>query len=79
MLKESAVFFVLLGLFGIGFGQALMGLDVADEKRDSTESESMLPSSLDSFPFLAFLTLFKSRSPHISHISRLLRPVLTCS
>lgn len=38
MLKESAVFFVLLGLFGIGFGQALMGLDVADEKRDSTET-----------------------------------------
>ncbi|GAA6008524.1 hypothetical protein JCM11491_004508 [Sporobolomyces phaffii] len=38
MLKESAVFFVLLALFGVGFGQALMGLDVADEKRDSTET-----------------------------------------
>ncbi|GAA5971515.1 hypothetical protein JCM3765_001224, partial [Sporobolomyces pararoseus] len=38
MLKESAVFFVLLALFGIGFGQALMGLDVADERRDSTET-----------------------------------------
>ncbi|GAA5842733.1 hypothetical protein JCM3766R1_005766 [Sporobolomyces carnicolor] len=38
MLKESAVFFVLLALFGVGFGQALMGLDVADERRDSTET-----------------------------------------
>lgn len=55
MLKESAVFFVLLGLFGIGFGQALMGLDVADEKRDSTESESTLSFSLQ---------------PCISHIPR---------
>ncbi|GAA6060814.1 hypothetical protein JCM10212_000587 [Sporobolomyces blumeae] len=36
MVKESAVFFVLLGLFGVGFCQSLMGLDVADEKRDST-------------------------------------------
>lgn len=46
MLKESAVFFVLLALFGVGFGQALMGLDVADEKRDSTESESICETPL---------------------------------
>ncbi|KAM0755923.1 calcium activated cation channel [Meredithblackwellia eburnea MCA 4105] len=38
MLKESAVFFTLLGLLAIGFGQALTGLDVADSSRDSTES-----------------------------------------
>jgi len=78
MLKESAVFFVLLGLFGIGFGQALMGLDVADEKRDSTESESCLPLlSIPSHSF--FLTLLESRSPLTSHILLFLRAVLTCS
>ncbi|GAA5987011.1 hypothetical protein JCM11641_004418 [Rhodosporidiobolus odoratus] len=38
MLKESAVFFVLLSLLGVGFGQALTGLDVADQKRDSTRA-----------------------------------------
>ncbi|BGP17286.1 Calcium channel yvc1 [Rhodosporidiobolus nylandii] len=36
MLKESAVFFVLLSILAVGFGQALTGLDVADERRDST-------------------------------------------
>jgi hypothetical protein len=45
MLKESAVFFVLLALFGVGFGQALMGLDVADERRDSTESKFFIITS----------------------------------
>lgn len=47
MLKESAVFFTLLGLLAIGFGQALTGLDVADEARDSTEStlfDSVVPN-----------------------------------
>lgn len=38
MLKESAVFCVLLVIFAIGFGQALTGLDIADEKRDSTRA-----------------------------------------
>ena len=37
MLRESSVFFTLLALLAIGFGQALTGLDVADESRDSTE------------------------------------------
>lgn len=37
MLKESAVFCVLLAVLAVGFGQALTGLDVADEKRDSTK------------------------------------------
>jgi hypothetical protein len=36
MLKESAVFFTLLGLLGIGFSQALTGLDV-DSGRNSAE------------------------------------------
>ena len=35
--QESAVFCALLAVFAIGFGQALTGLDVADEKRDSTK------------------------------------------
>ncbi|GAA5824388.1 hypothetical protein JCM11251_000401 [Rhodosporidiobolus azoricus] len=38
MLKESAVFLVLLSVLAMGFGQALTGLDVADEKRDSTKT-----------------------------------------
>ncbi|GAA5916355.1 hypothetical protein JCM6882_000861 [Rhodosporidiobolus microsporus] len=38
MLKESAVFLVLLSVLAMGFGQALTGLDVADEKRDSTNA-----------------------------------------
>ncbi|GAA5988336.1 hypothetical protein JCM10908_002170 [Rhodotorula pacifica] len=38
MLKESAVFCVLLVIFAIGFGQALTGLDVADQERDSTRA-----------------------------------------
>ncbi|KAK4048507.1 Calcium channel yvc1 [Microbotryomycetes sp. JL201] len=37
MLRESAVFFTLLALLAIGFGQALTGLDIADQTRDSTE------------------------------------------
>lgn len=44
MMKESAVFFTLLALMAIGFGQALSGLDVADASRDSTESETISPS-----------------------------------
>lgn len=36
MLKESAVFCLLLAIFAIGFLQALTGLDIADERRDST-------------------------------------------
>ncbi|GAA6040060.1 hypothetical protein JCM8097_004760 [Rhodosporidiobolus ruineniae] len=38
MLKESAIFVVLLSILAMGFGQALTGLDVADEKRDSTNA-----------------------------------------
>ncbi|KAM0786008.1 hypothetical protein ACM66B_006824 [Microbotryomycetes sp. NB124-2] len=37
MMRESAVFFTLLVVFAIGFGQALTGLDIADQSRDSTE------------------------------------------
>ncbi|KAK4053593.1 Calcium channel yvc1 [Microbotryomycetes sp. JL221] len=37
MLRESAVFFTLLALLAVGFGQALTGLDIADQTRDSTE------------------------------------------
>lgn len=38
MMRESAVFFTLLALLAMGFGQALTGLDVADQSRDSTEA-----------------------------------------
>ncbi|BGP09070.1 Calcium channel YVC1 [Rhodotorula toruloides] len=38
MLKESAVFCLLLAIFAIGFLQALTGLDIADERRDSTHA-----------------------------------------
>ncbi|ORY54375.1 hypothetical protein BCR35DRAFT_296731 [Leucosporidium creatinivorum] len=38
MMRESAVFFTLLALLALGFGQALTGLDVADQSRDSTEA-----------------------------------------
>ncbi|GAA5913307.1 hypothetical protein JCM8208_005205 [Rhodotorula glutinis] len=50
MLKESAVFCALLAVFAIGFGQALTGLDVADEKRDSTKAviNSLLQAFLGS-------------------------------
>ncbi|GAA5878176.1 hypothetical protein JCM8547_008364 [Rhodosporidiobolus lusitaniae] len=50
MLKESAIFFVLLSLLAMGFGQALTGLDVADEKRDSTHAvlNSLLQALLGS-------------------------------
>lgn len=50
MLKESAVFFVLLSILAMGFGQALTGLDVADSKRDSTNAiaNSLLQAFLGS-------------------------------
>ncbi|GAA6052108.1 hypothetical protein JCM3770_006635 [Rhodotorula araucariae] len=50
MLKESAVFCALLAIFAIGFGQALTGLDVADERRESTKSviNSLLQAFLGS-------------------------------
>ncbi|GAA6002851.1 uncharacterized protein JCM10292_001338 [Rhodotorula paludigena] len=50
MLKESAVFCVLLAVLAVGFGQALTGLDVADEKRDSTKAvvNSLLQALLGS-------------------------------
>ncbi|BGP56070.1 Calcium channel yvc1 [Rhodotorula sphaerocarpa] len=38
MLKESAVFCVLLAILAIGFGQALTGLDIADQERDATHA-----------------------------------------
>ncbi|GAA6005847.1 hypothetical protein JCM10207_007248 [Rhodosporidiobolus poonsookiae] len=50
MLKESAIFVVLLSVLAAGFGQALTGLDVADEKRDSTNAvlNSLLQALLGS-------------------------------
>lgn len=37
-LQESAVFCVLLAILAIGFGQALTGLDIADQERDATHA-----------------------------------------
>ncbi|GAA5874877.1 hypothetical protein JCM1840_003912 [Sporobolomyces johnsonii] len=56
MLKESAVFFTLLAILAVGFGQALTGLDVADEKRDSTETvvHSLIQALLGSPNFDAY-------------------------
>ncbi|TNY22210.1 hypothetical protein DMC30DRAFT_362069 [Rhodotorula diobovata] len=50
MLKESAVFCALLAVFAVGFGQALTGLDVADERRESTKAviNSLLQAFLGS-------------------------------
>ncbi|KAL8279633.1 hypothetical protein RQP46_007946 [Phenoliferia psychrophenolica] len=55
MLKESAVFFTLLGLLAIGFGQALTGLDLTPED-DSTETviHSLIQGLLGSPAFEAY-------------------------
>lgn len=36
MLRESAIFFILLGIMAIGFMQALYALDAADRETDSS-------------------------------------------
>jgi hypothetical protein len=56
MLKESAIFFVLLTLLAAGFAQSLLGLDAADGTRDSTDAiiNSLIQGLLGSSNFALY-------------------------
>ena len=56
MLKETGAFMTLLGVLAIGFGQALSGLDVADDNRSQTGTvvHSLLQALLGSPTFDAY-------------------------
>lgn len=56
MLKETGAFMTLLGVLAVGFGQALSGLDVADNHRNQTEQviHSLLQALLGSPTFDVF-------------------------